>query len=100
MIINSGLVDSYPRPSPQGEGGDDNMQGRTFFRIKIDIVLNNALVKSLASLVNFCNELRYYNRKELKFLKKMPINNNVVKEEYYKNRFIFNSITGNRTSSK
>ena len=100
MIINSGLVDSYPRPSPQGEGGEDNMQGRTFFRIMLDIVLNNALVKSLASLVNFCNELRYYNRKELKFLKKMPINNNVVKEEYYKNRFIFNSITGSRTSSK
>lgn len=100
MIINSGLVDPYPRPSPQGEGGEDNMQGRTFFRIMLDIVLNNALVKSLASLVNFCNELRYYNRKELKFLKKMPINNNVVKEEYYKNRFIFNSITGNRTSSK
>ena len=100
MIINSGLVDSYPRPSPQGEGGEDNMQGRPFFRIMLDIVLNNALVKSLASLVNFCNELRYYNRKELKFLKKMPINNNVVKEEYYKNRFIFNSITGNRTSSK
>ena len=100
MIINSGLVDSYPRPSPQGEGGEDNMQGRTFFRIMLDIVLNNAVVKSLASLVNFCNELRYYNRKELKFLKKMPINNNVVKEEYYKNRFIFNSITGNRTSSK
>lgn len=100
MIINSGLVDSYPRPSPQGEGGEDNMQGRTFFRIMLDIVLNNALVKSLASLVNFCNELCYYNRKELKFLKKMPINNNVVKEEYYKNRFIFNSITGNRTSSK
>ena len=100
MIINSGLVDSYPRPSPQGEGGEDNMQGRTFFRIMLDIVLNNALVKSLASLVNFCNELRYYNRKELKFLKKMPINNNIVKEEYYKNRFIFNSITGNRTSSK
>lgn len=100
MIINSGLVDSYRRPSPQGEGGEDNMQGRTFFRIMLDIVLNNALVKSLASLVNFCNELRYYNRKELKFLKKMPINNNVVKEEYYKNRFIFNSITGNRTSSK
>ena len=100
MIINSGLVDSSPRPSPQGEGGEDNMQGRTFFRIMLDIVLNNALVKSLASLVNFCNELRYYNRKELKFLKKMPINNNVVKEEYYKKRFIFNSITGNRTSSK
>ena len=76
------------------------MQGRTFFRIMLDIFLNNALVKAISNFVNFCNEIRYYNHKELKFLKKMPINNNVVKEEYYKNRFIFNSITGNRTSSK
>mgnify|MGYP006955110477 FL=1 len=65
----------------------------------LDIFLNNALVKAISNFVNFCNEIRYYNRKELKFLKKMPINN-VAKDEYYKNRFIFNSITGNRTSSK
>lgn len=75
------------------------MQGRTFFRIMLDIFLNNPLIKTLSNVVNFCNEIRYYNRKELKFLKKMPINN-IAKDEYYKNRFIFNSITGNRTSSK
>ncbi len=75
------------------------MQGRTFFRIMLDIFLNNPLIKTLSNVVNFCNEIRYYNRKELKFLKKMPINN-IAKDEYYKNRFIFNSITGNRTGSK
>lgn len=75
------------------------MQGRTFFRIMLDIFLNNPLIKTLSNIVNFCNEIRYYNRKELKFLKKMPINN-IAKDEYYKNRFIFNSITGNRTGSK
>ncbi len=75
------------------------MQGRTFFRVMLDIILNNALIRAIASFVNFCNELRYYNRKELKFLKKMPINN-IVKENYYKKRFVFNSITSNRTGSK
>ena len=70
------------------------MQGRTFFRIMLDIFLNNALVKAISNFVNFCNEIRYYNHKELKFLKKMPINN-VAKDEYYKNRFILN-----RTGSK
>lgn len=75
------------------------MQGRTFLRRMLDIFFNNAVFKTIASFVNFCNEQRYYNRKELKFLKKMPLNN-VVQDEYYKNRFVFNSITGNRTSSK
>ena len=75
------------------------MQGRTFFRRMLDIFLNNAICNAIVAFVNFCNEQRYYNRKELKFLKKMPLNN-IVKDEYYKNRFVFNSITGNRTSSK
>ena len=75
------------------------MQGRTFLRIMLDILLNNALFKSVGALVKFCNEIRYCNKKELKFLEKMPINN-ISKENYYKNKFIFNSITGNRTSSK
>ncbi len=74
------------------------MKGRTFFRIMLDIIINNAVFKSIASGVNFCNEIRYYNRKELKFLKKMPIN--IAKENYYKKRFVFNSITSNRNSSK
>ena len=75
------------------------MQRRTFFRVMLDIFFENAIAKSIMSLVNFCNETRYYNRKELKFLGKMPINN-VAKEKYYKNKFVFNSITGNRTSLK
>ena len=75
------------------------MQGRTFFRIMLDIILNNAFFRAVASCVNFCNEFRYYNRKELKFLKKMPITN-IVKENYYKKRFIFNSITSKRTGYK
>ena len=65
----------------------------------LDIFLDNAICKTIVSVVNFCNELRYYNRKELKFLGKMPLNH-VVHNEYYKNRFVFNSITGNRTSSE
>lgn len=68
------------------------MRGRTFFRIMIDnLFVNNAFCKALTSLVNFCNEQSYFERKELKFLKKMPLNK--LKEEHYayKNRFIFNT---------
>ena len=74
------------------------MRGRTFFRIMLDIVLNNALFKSIASCVNFCNEIRYYNRNELKFSEKMPLNN-LIKDNYCK-KFVFNSITSSRTNSK
>ncbi len=76
------------------------MRERTFLRIMLDIIFNNAVFRTIASIVNFCNEQRYYNQKELKFLKKMPLNNNVVQNDYYKKRFVFNSITGKRTSSK
>ena len=63
------------------------MQKRTFIRTMLDIFFDNALVKSAAAFVNFCNEQRYYNRHELKFLKNMPINKvgNVPPE----NRFLF-----------
>ena len=66
----------------------------------IDSFFNNNLFKSISNFVNFCKEILYYNKKELKFLNNMPINNKVVKEKYYQNKFVFNSITGNRTSSK
>ena len=70
------------------------MQGRTFFRIMIDnLFLNNALCKAIINLVNFCNEQSYYNHKKLKFLEKMPLNNN--RPMTYENRFIF---TGNKQS--
>ena len=75
------------------------MQTRTFLRTILDIFLDNAIVKSIASFVNFCNEQQYYNRKELKFLKKMPLNN-ISESEYYKSKYIFNSITTNRTGLK
>ena len=75
------------------------MQGRTFLRIMLDILFDNAFCRAISSIVNFCNEQRYYNRKELKFLKKMPLNN-VVQNQYDKNRFVFNSITSKRTGFK
>ena len=75
------------------------MQNRTFCRKMLDIIFNNAFMKAIVSLVNFCNELRYYNRKELKFFRKMPLNN--IQDEYYKNKFVFNSVTSHyRTGSK
>ena len=67
------------------------MQGRTFFRIMINnLFVDNAICKALSALVNFCKEQSYYNRKELKFLKKMPL----IKSEddfKYEKRFIFNN---------
>ena len=67
------------------------MQGRTFFRIMIDnLFVNNALCKSIVALVNFCNEQSYFAKKELKFLKKMPLTK-TEQDSSNKNRFIFNS---------
>ena len=67
------------------------MQGRTFLRTMLDsILVNNAFCKAIVALVNFCNEQSYYNRKELKFLKKMPLNKteqNII----YDKRFLFNT---------
>ena len=64
------------------------MQKRTFFRILVDnLILNNAFCKAIISLVNFCNEQSYYNKKELKFLKKMPLNKMEQKSSY--NKFVF-----------
>ena len=66
------------------------MQGRTFLRIMFDnLFVNNAFCKALSALVNFCNEQSYYNRKELKFLKKMPMNT-MKPNSVYRNKFIFN----------
>ena len=65
------------------------MQGRTFLRTMLDsILVNNAFCKAIVALVNFCNEQSYYNRKELKFLKKMPLNK-IEQDSSYKNKFIF-----------
>lgn len=67
------------------------MQGRTFFRIMADnLFVKNAFCKAIGALVNFCNEQSYYGRKELKFLKKMPLKN-IEQDSVYKPRFIFKS---------
>lgn len=52
----------------------------------IDIFLDNAMVKAIASVVNFCKEQRYYGSRELKFLKNMPINNISIETN---NRYLF-----------
>jgi len=65
------------------------MFGRTFFRIWIErLFINNPIGKAIAALVNFCNNSTLYDKKKLKFLKKMPLD----KEETllsYDRRFIF-----------
>ena len=67
------------------------MHGRTFFRIMIDtLFLNNPISKALVSLVNLCNNFTFYNRKKLKFLRKMPLNKKEMLYNY-NNKFIFDS---------
>ena len=67
------------------------MQKRTFIRIMIDnLFVNNAFCKAVIALVNFCNEQSYYGKRELKFLKKMPLNK-IRQENNYKTKFIFNT---------
>ena len=67
------------------------MSGRTFFRIMFNnLFVNNVFCKTLSALINFCNEQSYYGKKELKFLKKMPLNK-MTQDSSYKNKFIFNS---------
>ena len=51
------------------------MQKRTFIRTMLDIFFGNAVAKSIAYVVNFCKEQRYYGSRELKFFKNMPIDN-------------------------
>ena len=63
------------------------MQKRTFIRTMLDIFFDNAIVKAISSFVNFCNEQRYFNHHELKFLKKMPINN--IEQKQFTNRYVF-----------
>ena len=53
----------------------------------LDIVFDNAAVRTVASLVNFCKEQLYYNRSELKFLKNLPINK--IETSAVQNKFVF-----------
>ena len=73
------------------------MQGRTFFRIMLDnLFVNNALFGTIIKLIRFWKELEIFNHINLKTLNKKT-KNDIIKEEHYKNRFKFNSITSNRT---
>ncbi len=53
----------------------------------MDVFFDNAITKSVASLVNFCNEQTYFCQPKLKFLKNMPINK--VEITPPENRFLF-----------
>ena len=64
-----------------------------------NLFVNNVLCKTIKSLVNFCNEQRYYNQKELKFLKNMPLTN-IKNDNVYQNRFIFNNTQQSGVNSK
>lgn len=67
------------------------MQWRTFFRIMVDnLFVNNPIAKSIGVLVNFCNNSTLYNKNELKFSKKMPLNK-IERKSVYDKRFVFNS---------
>ena len=63
------------------------MQNRTFLRIIFDMFFDNAIVKTITSVVNFCKEQYYFHNHELKFLKNVPINR--VSKEIYKKEFLF-----------
>ena len=67
------------------------MQGRTFFRIMIDnLFVNNPIGRAVSTLVNFCNNSTIYNKKNLKFLKKVPLYKSEPVSGYNK-RFVFDS---------
>ena len=76
------------------------MQKRTFVRIMIDSLLNNPFIKALNLLVNFCNNSAFYNKKELKFLTKMPLNKTETYGSYKNNKFIFKNQHSNGVQFK
>ncbi|MBR1775753.1 hypothetical protein IJ750_01595 [bacterium] len=59
------------------------MNNVIFLRKMLEKLLNNEVIGTIISFVNFCNEYRYYQRKGLKFLKKMPLNKVDVNEHQF-----------------
>lgn len=49
------------------------MQNITFLRTMFDMFFDNAVARTIRSLVNFCNEQGVFGVQKLKFYKKMPI---------------------------
>lgn len=67
------------------------MQGRTFFRIMVDsLFVNNPISQAVNTLVKFCNNSTIYDKKNLKFLGKMPLTNREPVLKYSK-KFVFDS---------
>lgn len=67
------------------------MQNRTFIRIMLDIFLNNAIVKTIASFMDFLREQSYYNNsKELNFFNNAPLNK-TTKNDYSFGQIILKS---------
>ena len=65
------------------------MRDRTYIRTMLDTFFDNALAHAANGLVNFCNENSHLDKKELKFIGKMPLNN--TETEQYDKRFVFNT---------
>ena len=77
------------------------MRGRTFLRIMLDnIFINNTICKTIHALVNFCNEQNLFDKKELKFSKKMPLNDLEQTYTYNNSKFIFTSNQNSGASFK
>ena len=67
----------------------EKMQNRIFLRTMLERFFDSVAIKAAVSFVKFCKEQGYFMRKELKFYKKMPLNNIEV-EQKFDNRYIFN----------
>ena len=63
------------------------MEKRTFIRTLLDIFFENVIVKTITSIVKFCNEQAYFNQNKLKFSKNMPIKD--IKVNPFDSRFLF-----------
>ena len=71
------------------------MQNITFLRTSIDKLLNNAIVRTIVSMVNFCKEQSDFYHKELKFYQNMPLNSIVKQksENYFTpQRYVFTTL--------
>ena len=65
------------------------MQNRIFLRTMLERFFDIPAVKTAVLFVKFCKEQGYFRQKELKFYKKMPINNIEVGQKF-DDRYIFN----------
>ena len=62
------------------------MNNRIFLRTMLDKAINNAILKTMASLISFCKEQGFLYNKQLQFSRKTHVNY----ARQYNNRFLFN----------